>query len=513
MRLRKSYRAMKPLQCINPDCSKPLLPWIGQQGSLSSNNKYCPSCGVCLVLCDKYHVTHYISDEGGFGRVFLATNILNLSKCAVKQRRNTLERGKRHENKSKELFEQEFQTLKRLSSQQHENRIMKFIDYFSHPLYFSNSIQKNRNSQYHYDYLITEFIDGETLEKELNNDQSRKNFSDKEILDILQSIATDISILQDNNIIHRDIKPENIMRRKNDRSLVLIDFGGVKEITLTNLNKTATRIYSEGYSPPEQSKKGQVNKTSDIYALGITCIHLLTGKPLSILYNDSNEFAWEVHTTNTNPYLLSILRKMIKIDPKERYQSARELLADLLPLLKLEMDKITLKADRDGEKLRANLRIKNSTLLTYLNGEISVQENINDTRKSSSKHPWIYFEKRKFSITGDQYFDLKIDVDTSKLMPEKIFRRNLIISSNCQNGDKKIELEVHTGKLSIKTSSIEIVSRFAFLAVLTFISTLLIFHAYENRKSIIDLLSSIFSSVDYQQITDEMNEQVDRIWR
>ena len=79
----------------------------------------------------------------------------------------------------------------------------------------------------------------------------------------------------DVQVIHRDIKPQNIIRRRRDRRLVLVDFGAVKVATQTALAKTGTSIGSAEYAAPEQIR-GKPTFASDLYALGATCVHLLT---------------------------------------------------------------------------------------------------------------------------------------------------------------------------------------------------------------------------------------------
>lgn len=77
-------------------------------------------------------------------------------------------------------------------------------------------------------------------------------------------------------VIHRDIKPENILRR-HDGKLVLIDFGASKQLTTTVMNHPGTAIGSFGYAPLEQMQGSEAYPASDLYSLGATCFHLLSG--------------------------------------------------------------------------------------------------------------------------------------------------------------------------------------------------------------------------------------------
>ena len=122
---------------------------------------------------------------------------------------------------------------------------------------------------------------------------------------------------------HRDIKPDNIMI-DNQGNLFLIDFGAVKEKIPNNtkLKVPATRICTPGYAPQEQIN-GFPQKNSDIYALGITIIELITGLSPENIGDD-----W--HTKiNSSDELKNILRKMIHDEYEYRYQSAQDVINDL----------------------------------------------------------------------------------------------------------------------------------------------------------------------------------------
>ena len=95
------------------------------------------------------------------------------------------------------------------------------------------------------------------------------------------------------NVIHRDIKPENIIRRDTDGKPVLIDFGGAKQVTQTSLARQATVIYTLGYAPTEQMA-GFACHASDLYALGVTCVRLLTRcLPLQDAYGQINDALYD----------------------------------------------------------------------------------------------------------------------------------------------------------------------------------------------------------------------------
>ncbi len=164
-------------------------------------------------------------------------------------------------------------------------------------------------------YLVQEWIEGEDLTTEI---YPGKQLTETEIIALLKDVLTALKTVHENNVIHRDLKPSNLMRRKKDGKIVIIDFGGVKEIATTGTpSKQTIIIGTPGYFPVEQSRGFPV-LASDIYALGIMAIEALIGQfPIP---ND-----WEKQIKIT-PELLKILKRMITDDLKIRYSSATKTL-------------------------------------------------------------------------------------------------------------------------------------------------------------------------------------------
>ncbi|HEY9752389.1 MAG TPA: protein kinase, partial [Coleofasciculaceae cyanobacterium] len=128
--------------------------------------------------------------------------------------------------------------------------------------------------------------------------------------------------------IHRDIKPSNIMRHKKGR-LYLLDFGAVKQATKGGSASRSTGIFSQGFAPPEQVSGAQVYPSSDLYALAVTCIMLLTGKDPTSLYDSySNTWKWEQHA-QVSSHLRQVLNRMLMPSASDRFQSAEQVVAAL----------------------------------------------------------------------------------------------------------------------------------------------------------------------------------------
>ena len=145
-------------------------------------------------------------------------------------------------------------------------------------------------------YLVQEYIDGENLAEELAENGV---WNETDIRELLNGILPVLKFVHDNNVIHRDIKPENIIKTRNTQTFVLVDFGAAKYITGTALLKTGTIIGVPNYASDEQSI-GKAIFASDLYSLGLTCLHLLTNVNPWDLY-DGNEGKWIWRNYLTTP--------------------------------------------------------------------------------------------------------------------------------------------------------------------------------------------------------------------
>src|SRR4028119_2005730 len=289
--------------CINPDCAHPQNP---------DGQTYCISCGVKLVpiLRNRYRMIGFLG-KGGFGRTYLAEDIDKLNqRCVVKQLAPDVQ-GTWAINKAVELFQQEARQLQQLG--QHP-QIPSLDAYFEDNKYL---------------YLVQQFVDGDNL---LNLFQNQGIWQENQVKQLLLELLPVLKFIHEQKIIHRDIKPENIMRRRSDGLLMLIDFGVSKQLSGTVMSRLGTRIGSDGYVPIEQMKGGEAYPASDLFSLGATAFHLLTGLYPFDLWVDQG-YSW---TANWQQHLKSpiekglevILSKLLAKDIQQRYQSAEEVLRD-----------------------------------------------------------------------------------------------------------------------------------------------------------------------------------------
>ena len=313
--------------CTRPNCRNPFnqFPELNDSSHLKTTpQKYCINCGMPLILGGRYIPVKFLG-KGGFGTAFLAIDRYTptLRKCVVKQFQPDESLAEEELKLAQKLFEREALVLENLG-----NKHPQIPDLFAFfPLIIASH---NGQPEQHYFYLVQEFIDGQDLEKEL---KQKGNFSEAEVIEILREVLNILDFVHNNNSIHRDIKPSNIIRNPEGK-LYLLDFGAVKLVT-TGAVKSETKstgIYSMGFAPPEQMNGSQVFPATDLYALAVTCVNLLTGKPASELYDAyNNKWKWQEFAPQISERLSLILEKMLLPSPAKRFQSAKEVLRFLKP--------------------------------------------------------------------------------------------------------------------------------------------------------------------------------------
>jgi formylglycine-generating enzyme required for sulfatase activity/tRNA A-37 threonylcarbamoyl transferase component Bud32 len=313
--------------------------------------QHCIGCGGSnfgKFLRNRYRVLKLLG-EGGFSKTYAAVDADRLdAPCVIKQFFPQVQ-GTKSRAKAAQLFREEAFRLYDLG--ENHWQIPRLLAFFEQ----GSSL-----------YLVQELIEGQTLLDEVYDSA----FDEKKIKGILTDLLPVLDFIHNKKVIHRDIKPENIIRRKSDGKLVLIDFGGAKQVTQTSLARQATVIYTIGYAPAEQMA-GFVFPASDLYALGVTCVRLLT-KCLPFP-DDSGQFEDRIYDAINGKWLWrgilqekgisiseqlgSILDKLLQHLVKDRYQSAAEVLKDLED--KLEPEK--LEPEKSKSPLPSN---KESKILT-----------------------------------------------------------------------------------------------------------------------------------------------------
>ncbi|MER3492047.1 MAG: serine/threonine protein kinase [Mastigocladus sp. ERB_26_2] len=314
------------IYCTRPGCPRPrnYFSDLDDHSILRTvQQKYCTACGMPLILVGRYLPTKLLG-RGGFGAAFLACDRYTpgMRQCVVKQFQPAGNLSETQLKLAQDLFEREAIVLEEIGTQ-HE-QIPDLFAYF--PIIVSSFSQPGQQEQFF--YLVQEYIDGQNLEEELNH---KGKFSEQEVLDVLQNVLKILQFVHNKGIIHRDIKPSNIMRDRNGK-LYLLDFGAVKQVANAPPGGVAssTGIFSLGFAPPEQMSGGQVFPSTDLYALAVTAVMLLTGeKDVTKLFDVySNQWKWQ-ERVSVSPLVANTLDKMLLPAANQRFQSAQEVLEAL----------------------------------------------------------------------------------------------------------------------------------------------------------------------------------------
>jgi len=210
-------------------------------------------------------------------------------------------------------------------------------------------------------FIVQQYINGQTYAQLLKQGQL---FSEAEVIQWLRDLLEVLNYLHQRNIIHRDISPDNIMLPNDQSKPMLIDFGLVKQkVTKVWEVKTHSSISGlaenyvvgkRGYAAPEQILRGECYPCSDLYALAITALELLSGKNPGLLIDSmSSEWQWRSHV-QVSVRLDRILEKMLEEKPRNRYKSAQEVLTDLRYFPEPEQIDLPIKIDQDKREREVN---------------------------------------------------------------------------------------------------------------------------------------------------------------
>ena len=273
------------------------------------------------TLIDNRYTIQKLLGQGGLGRTYLAFDTRRFNEACVLKEFAPIGTGESGLEQYRNLFKREAKILHQLQHPQ----IPKFLACFE---------GDNRL------FLVQEYVDGKTYSRLLGELQRQgRNFSEEEVIEWLKNLLPVLEYVHHHNIIHRDISPDNIMLPDGKDLPVLIDFGVGKQIADINEARSSNHqvtfvgkmslVGKVGYAPREQISLGLCSPSSDLYALGVTAIVLLTGRDPSLLMDQySLEWNWRYYTYVTDD-LAQILDYMLADRPNNRYQTAREVLIDL----------------------------------------------------------------------------------------------------------------------------------------------------------------------------------------
>ncbi|MDJ0636029.1 MAG: serine/threonine-protein kinase [Xenococcaceae cyanobacterium MO_188.B29] len=276
---------------------------------------------------DNRYLIQKVLGQGGLGRTYLAFDTHRFNEPCVLKEFAPLGSGQYDLSKSRDLFKREAKILHQITHPQ----IPKFLACFE---------GKGRL------FLVQEYVKGKTYSQILQERQQQGQvFAETEVVRWLMNMLPILTYIHQRGIIHRDISPDNIMQPQGEELPVLIDFGVGKLMNLPYAdkgNQSGSHYHSFvgkmsfvgkiGYAPREQISMGRCSENSDLYALGVTALVLLTGKMPTLLL-DYYTLEWQWHKyVQISPGLAQILDKMTEDIPMERYQSAQEVIDSLREL-------------------------------------------------------------------------------------------------------------------------------------------------------------------------------------
>jgi WD40 repeat protein len=313
--------------CLNPTCPAP---------ENAEQAERCLACGAKLVLGDRFRPTQLLG-QGGFGRTALAwdESMSPPQRCVIKQS---------------------------LRAQVDRDRFFKEADrlhQFGHHPQIPDLLAILESSQGL--CLVQAYVAGPTLAQVLAD---QGPWREAQVRSLLASLLPVLAFIHEHQIIHRDIKPANIILAQSvgppglapDLPVpdqpglvpnqpgknwdggqgtvlpVLVDFGAAKALDKAALEQTGTVIGSAGYAAPEQVL-GKAVFASDLYSLGVTCLHLLTQQHPFDLYSALDDrWVWQPYA----PYPVSLpfarlLARLTARSLRYRYPTAAAALADLNP--------------------------------------------------------------------------------------------------------------------------------------------------------------------------------------
>ena len=184
-------------------------------------------------------------------------------------------------------------------------------------------------------YIVMEYVEGITLKDYMN--YRKQPLTVKETMHFVRQTLLALQHAHEKGIVHRDVKPQNIMLLQNG-SIKVMDFGIARFSRSENQTVTDKAIGSVHYISPEQAKGDVTDAKADIYSVGVMMYEMLSGRlpfdsdsPVSIAIKQIADTATPLRQVDPNvpEGLAAITARAMAKDPRSRYPSAREMLADL----------------------------------------------------------------------------------------------------------------------------------------------------------------------------------------
>ena len=334
---------------------------------------------VGQTIDDKYEILKLIG-QGGMSKVYLAMDKRLNKQWAIK------EIEKKAKDKNNEIVIQSAIAEANLIKQLDHLAIVRIVDIIDN----GDVI-----------YIIEDYIEGETLSTILENNGAQPQ---ELVIEWAMQICEALEYLHTRKppIIYRDMKPANVML-KPDGNIKIIDFGIAREYKDQSLADTVS-LGTKGYAAPEQfGGRGQTDARTDVYCLGVTLYHLLTGQ-------NPCEPPYEIYPIrHWNPQLSAgleaIIQKCTQLNPADRYQSCAEL---LYALHHYEEYGATYRA-RQKRKLNAFIITVAASVLCLIVGFLGM---IMRTQTNNADYSQNIIQAEKASTTDEKlkYYSTAVDI-------------------------------------------------------------------------------------------------------
>ena len=263
-----------------------------------------------MVFAERYKLEDFIG-QGGMSLVYRAVDIRTGHSVAVKILKSEY-------NSDKEFLER-FQREAQAASLMSHHNLVNLLDV---------------GVEGEYRYLVLEYVNGNTL-KDIIRQKGQLNY--QTAIQITIRILSALQHAHDNGIIHRDIKPQNVLIHA-DGHVKVADFGIARMTGGATIGKGDTVVGSVHYSSPEQATGSVVEATSDLYSTGVVMYEMLTGRvpfvgdtPVAVAMQHIQDAPPPIadFAPDTPPAVIAVVLKAMEKNPKNRFQSAREM-ADAL---------------------------------------------------------------------------------------------------------------------------------------------------------------------------------------
>jgi serine/threonine protein kinase len=289
---------------------------VGMAGDTGGRKPGLKPLAEATLLAGRYQIVRKIGG-GGMGAVYLATdrNLGGVERAVKEMVQSSIE---------------EQQQRKAIEDFRRESTILSTLDHPAIPTiydYFFDDFEGRF-------YLVMKYISGGDLASRLRSAPGGR-IDERTVTEWAIQVADVLSYLHNlpTTIVYRDLKPSNIMLDGNTGRIMLVDFGIARSIGQASQEKGVTAVGTMGYAPPELFS-GQVEPRSDIYSLGSTMFHLLTGadpqnNPLLIFDFQKNPRPRQINS-QLSDQMERILMQTVEYNADARFSSAEELRQTLI---------------------------------------------------------------------------------------------------------------------------------------------------------------------------------------